>query len=123
MLVPSLDGMWRDEMVWQESCRIGDGHEVGVELVESPRPVFVLGAQPFACSFERIGGQPIGPYPALLVRGDEPGLFEHVEVLRERRERHVERLGQLRRRCRADAEPFDDRQPGGVGQRLEHVDR
>ena len=48
------------------------------------------------------------------------GMIEHLQVLHYRRQRHVERLGQLAHRRRAAAEPLDDYPSPWVGQGLEH---
>jgi hypothetical protein len=45
--------------------------------------------------FQRLRYEPIGAHSADLARADQPALFENVEVLRERGERHVEGARQL----------------------------
>jgi hypothetical protein len=46
-------------------------------------------------------------------------VFEHGEVLHERGQGHGERAGEFGGTGRSDAEPFDDGEPGRVGQCLE----
>ena len=59
-----------------------------------------FGGQPLPADPVRGGGQCpgdelIGADPADLRRGDDPGRLQDAQVLDDRRERHLERLGQL----------------------------
>ena len=57
------------------------------------------------------------PRPA--VPGDEAGLFEHPQVLRDGGLAHGEGLGHIEHPGVPCAQPGQDRPPGGVGQRAE----
>ena len=57
--------------------------------------------------------------PELLQRWWGPGVFEHGEVLDDRRQRHLERLGQLAHRRRTRGEALGDRAARRIGQRAE----
>jgi hypothetical protein len=48
-------------------------------------------------------------------------VLEDLQVLHDRGERHVERLGQLADRRQPAAEPLDHRAPAGIRQRVEHT--
>ena len=58
--------------------------------------------------------------PTFSVR-DDAAVLEDLEVLDDRGERHVERLGQLADRRRAAREAVDHRAPRRIGQRVEHA--
>jgi len=47
----------------------------------------------------------------------EPGLFQDFQVLRDRGERHVERLREVRDARLAESEPREDGAPRRVGER------
>ena len=46
-------------------------------------------------------------------------LLQHLEVLNDPRERHVQRLREVADRCRPPAQPLDDRPARGVRERVE----
>src|SRR5580704_13808932 len=71
--------------------------QVVVELIEAALPHSALLRDPALRRPQRLRYKPISAYPPHLSRADEPAPFENVEMLRERRERNVERPRQLAR--------------------------
>src|SRR5262249_61453402 len=63
------------------------------------------------------GREPIGAHAADLGRAEEGAVFENVEMLRERRKRHVEGARQLAHGRGAGAEPAQYGAPRGIAQR------
>ena len=59
--------------------------------------------------------------PALPLGPDEAGRFEHVEMLRERGQGHLERLGKAAHRLRPARQPLDHRHARGIGKGVEHA--
>jgi len=57
---------------------------------------------------------------AQFARPDQTARLQHVDVLQDGGQRHVQRLTEFAHRRRAAAEPFDHEAPAGIGQRLEH---
>ena len=57
---------------------------------------------------EGLALQPARPHPTHLRRPNEPAVFENAEMLNERRQCHVEGLGQLGNRRGPIAEPPND---------------
>src|SRR5215813_14239163 len=84
---------------------------------EAALPQRALLRHPALCRFERLRHEPIGAHAAGLARADEAALFEHVEMLRERWERHVEGARQLAHGGGAGAEPAQHGAPRGIAQR------
>src|SRR5438105_9932286 len=79
-------------------------------LPEDAVALHPLGGLPEPVRFEP-GRAPLGvPSPR-----DESRALEDLEVLRDRRERHVEGLRQLRDRSLARGQPREDRPPGRIG--------
>src|SRR5687768_13866666 len=68
---------------------------------------------------ERLALDPRRPALRLAAARDEPGALEHLQVLRHRRLRHREPLGQLRNGRIAGREPGEDRPAGRVRERRE----
>src|SRR5262249_28416805 len=66
---------------------------------------------------ERLRHEPIGAHAPHLARADEAALFEHVEMLRERRKRHVEGARQLAHGGGTGAEPAQHGAARGIATR------
>ena len=94
--------------------------EEGAEAVESTLGGKPLTADPLGGGRERLGRQLVGADPADLGRRDDPGGFEHAEVLHDGRERHVERAGELAHRRGTAGQALDHRAPAAVAERVEH---
>ena len=56
---------------------------------------------------------------AVALPDEKTGVFEHAHVLRDRRQRHLERLGELADRAFAAGELRQHRAARGIGQRGE----
>src|SRR5438128_5918396 len=83
-------------------------------LPEDPVPLHPLRRIPQAVGLEP-GGAPLGVTPAR----DQPGLLEHLEVLRYGWEGHVKGSRQLGDGGLARGEPGEDRAPGRIRDRRE----
>ena len=51
------------------------------------------------------------------VPGQQPGVFEHAQVMGQQVRRHPEPGGQLARRCLTPGQGVDDREPSGIAER------
>src|SRR5262249_53049561 len=91
--------------------------QILVELMEAAPPQRALLRHPALGRLQRLGHEPIGTHAADLARADEARLFENVEMLRERRKRHVEGARQLAHGGGAGAEPAQHGAPRGIAQR------
>src|SRR4249920_481933 len=69
-----------------------------VEPLEAGLPILAIALEPFGGLGHWPGLEPARPPLRVLAGRDEPGPLQHLEVLRDRRLAHVERLGQLRDR-------------------------
>ena len=65
--------------------------------------------------------QTTGAHPPGLFRTDQPALFQHLQMLQHRRQRHRQRPGEIADRGRAAAQPLHDRAPARIGQCVEHA--
>jgi hypothetical protein len=91
-----------------------------VETVEAALPEPPVRLHPLRDARQRRGLQPARPLLRVAAPADQPGAFEDLQVLGDRRHAHRERLGQLGDGGLAAGQPREDRTPGGVGQRPEH---
>src|SRR5580693_843799 len=69
-----------------------------VQLVEARAPELAVPFDPSCLSFQAARAQLASPHAPDLLRGDEPGSLEDVDVLLHAREGHVELLGKVRDR-------------------------
>src|SRR4029079_11539012 len=69
--------------------------QVGGQAVEVAVPEFAVVLEPYGGSLERLGVEMAGPPLRLAAARNETGVFEHLEVLRNRRKAHVVRLGEF----------------------------
>jgi len=74
---------------------------------------------PVGRDVEAVGLEPARPELPVAAARDEAGALEHLQVLGDRRQAHVERLGQVVHGRFPVRELGQDRPPGGVGQRRE----
>src|SRR6185312_16623065 len=79
-----------------------------------------LPAYPVRGGGQRPGDELIGADPPGLRRADDAGLLQDAQVLDHRRQRHVERPGQLADRRRTAGQPLDHGPPAAVAQCAEH---
>jgi hypothetical protein len=91
--------------------------KVAFEGVEPARPEPLIAGEPTLRLLHRGGVEPARYGAAALVAGDQPGGFEHVEVLEHRGQRHGKGLcqrgdGEFRRL----AEAAEHSAPGRIGQ-------
>src|SRR5437588_386865 len=77
-----------------------------------PEPTVPLG--PLGDLLQRARLEPGGPPLALPAPRDQPGSLEHLQVLRDRRHGHLERLGQLGDGGLSGREPREDGPPRGI---------
>src|SRR5207247_9598615 len=66
------------------------GFEIIVEAVEAFLPEFPVALEPVVDALERRGLQPARPPLRFAPARDQPGPFQHLEVLRDRRPADVE---------------------------------
>jgi len=90
----------------------------GIELRLPKAPVFL---DPSRRRFEWPAVELAAAQPALLLALDQPGRLQDVQVLGDRRQRHLEGLGQLPHRDLAQRQACQDRAPGWIGQRAENL--
>ncbi|KAG1085753.1 hypothetical protein G6F40_014117 [Rhizopus arrhizus] len=89
-------------------------HAVGARF-----PHGALRGQPLLGLLQPRRHQFAGTYAPLLVAAHDAAAFQHGQVLHQRRQRHLERLGPHRHRARPLPQRGYDRATGGVGQRVE----
>jgi hypothetical protein len=90
--------------------------KVTVEMVETLVPDLPVGVDPRRCVLEwrslEAAGAPLG----VLASDHETSSLEDLQVLRDRLQRHGERLGQLADRRLALGQPSEDRPASGIGE-------
>jgi hypothetical protein len=96
-----------------------EGFEVIAQPIEPVFPFGPAGIDPLLDQAPRPRLDPAGPDAADLLGHDQPGAFEHREVLHHRRKRHGERAGEVAHRSRAARKPFHHRPPRRIGKGLE----
>src|SRR5919204_4212821 len=84
--------------------------EEGLELVDPAHHLF-----------QRLRLKLIDPLPAFASLGDEIGVLEHLEVLRDRSERNPKGLSQLPRRLFSAFEQHENGSPRRMCDRVKHV--
>jgi hypothetical protein len=90
----------------------------GGETVEIVGPEALVAVEPFHRLLHRLRGEPACDDAAGLLACDQAGVRQHVEMLHDRRQRHVERLGELTDRKRvAVGQPREQRAPRRVSKR------
>src|ERR1044071_8622213 len=90
-----------------------------VQLVEAFVPTLAVPLEPRCLFLQAARAQLARPHAPDLLRGDEPRLLQHADVLLHARERHVELLGKVRDRRVGAAELLQHAAPRGVGERGE----
>src|SRR5580704_16061038 len=88
--------------------------EVIVQAVEALVPEAPVVIEPPGRVPERTRPEPAGPVLGVAAPRDEPRALEHLEVLRDGGEAHLERRGQLGDRSLALGEAGEDGAPRGV---------
>ena len=103
---------------------LGRGTQEGFKLIEAALPGVALLGEPRVDHAELVGKQAVRANAAALGACDQAGRFEHREVLNERRQAHVKRLGEVADGTRAVGETFDDLPAHRVRQRVQgSIDR
>lgn len=89
------------------------------ESVEALLPECAVMGDPVGCGRERLRIETAVVDPPLAPALQETGLFENLEVLRDRGQRHVERLRQIGDACLSESQPREDSAAGRVRERGE----
>lgn len=90
-----------------------------VELVEAVVPHRALFVDPVDGRVEAFGFEATRSRLGFASTGDQAAEFEHLDVLRHRLQREIERLRQLVDGRLASGESLEDCAAGGVGERVE----
>jgi hypothetical protein len=90
--------------------------QVPVEPVDAALPQLTSSVHPHRCLLESLDSQAARPRLRRPSARDQAGLLEHLQVARDRRQAHGERLRELLDRRVALGEPLEDRQAGRVAQ-------
>src|SRR6478672_11402692 len=90
--------------------------EVGVEAVEAAFPDLPIALGPFGDVLERRGLEAARSELGFASARDEPGTFEHTEVLGDRGHGHAERSSELRDGALPGHESGENRAPCGIGE-------
>jgi len=90
-----------------------------LETVEALFRLAAMRCKPILSQAQGIEVQRADARPSLPFRCDEPGVFQNTQVLRKRRQSHVEQLRKLRNGCRTADESLDDGTPRWIGKCLE----
>src|SRR6186713_1938994 len=85
--------------------------QIVVEPVEALLPVFAIGLHPLRCFAHGPCAQATGTPLRLAALADQPRALQHFQMLGDRRQAHVEGLGELGDRCFAGSEPRQDGAP------------
>src|SRR5258705_238185 len=93
--------------------------QVLVKAIEAvfPEPAVVI--EPVGDFFQACGLDAAGAPLRIAAAGDEPRVLENFQMLRDRRQAHLERLGQLRHRGVPARETRENRPAGRIGQSRE----
>ena len=89
--------------------------EIVVEAIEPLFPEPAIFLEPVVGFLERARLDPAGPHLRVAAARDQAGALEHLQMLGDRRQAHVERLGELQHRRFAEREPRKDGAPRRVG--------
>ena len=95
---------------------------LGEKAAEPVEAVFPAGPpffDPPLRASQRVGLDRAGAHAADLLGADEPTRLEHLHVLYDGRERHVQRPRQLADRRRPAGQPVDHQAAAGIGEGLE----
>src|SRR5439155_164957 len=90
-----------------------------LQLIEAFVPTPAVPLEPRRLFFQSSRAQSARPHAPDLLRGDEPGLLQHADVLLHARERHTKRLGKVGDRSVGSSELLQHATPSGVGERGE----
>ena len=93
---------------------------MAAQSVEPHIPELFVAGQPCGGLADALGRQHAAHDPALLLAGDQPGLFEHANVLHEPNERHAVRRRQFADATRPACERIKRAAAGRVGESAEH---
>src|SRR5438105_12637280 len=91
--------------------------QVIVQAIEAFVPESAVAVDPVGDVLERPGFEPARPPLRLAAARDQPGAFQYLEVLGDRRQAHRERRGKLRDRSLAQRQARKYGAPGGIGER------
>src|SRR5262245_46912173 len=94
--------------------------EVGVERGELPAPEAFVGVDPARDVAERRRVQPVEDLPPFALAADQPCLLQDLQVLRDRRQRDVEVLRQLRDRLVSSGQSVEDLAACRIGDGAEY---
>ena len=94
--------------------------QMTAERIEAPFPERAPVDEPGFRTPQRLVIQPTPPLASALLADDEPGVFEHAEVLVDGRQGHLERRGELPKRRFGARETLEHRTAAAVGKRLEY---
>jgi hypothetical protein len=97
-------------LLWSE------GLQVVIELIEVGFPEPAVLIEPFAGIFECRCGEPAWTPLCVAVAHNQSGVLEHLQVLGDGGEGHVERFSEFRYRGLAPGEPGQDGTPGWIGE-------
>jgi hypothetical protein len=86
------------------------------ELVELSFPELPVLVDPSGRIAERVRPEPAAPHPPVAADRGEAGAPEHLQVFRNRRERHVERPRQVADSRFTGGEPRQNGASGGIGE-------
>src|SRR6478609_6072173 len=90
--------------------------QVVLEAIETLLPEAPVLLHPVHRLLERRSLQPAGPPLGVARPLNQPAALQHAQVLGDRRQAHVVRLGQLGDGARAGRKPGKDLPPGGIGE-------
>src|SRR5262245_37201619 len=90
-----------------------------LQFVEARVPELAVALEPRRLFLQPVRAELARPHAADLLRGDQPGLLQHADVLHHAREGHVELRGEVRYRRVGTPELLQDAAPGGVRERRE----
>src|SRR5882724_10557830 len=90
-----------------------------VQLVEACVPELAVPLDPCRLFLQSARAERAGPHASDLLRGDEPRLLQHADMLLHAREGHVELLGKVRDRSVCTPELLQNAASGGVRERGE----
>lgn len=93
--------------------------EVGIEAIEALRPHLAVLLEPVRGRCERSRFEPARTLLAFAAARDEPGSFEHLQVLRDRRARERKRFREVLDGSVAIRQTRKDRPPRRIGKRRE----
>lgn len=84
--------------------------------VELSLPKASVAFDPFPGGSHGLRDEAAAPNPSVFRAGEEPGILQNPKVLRDGRERHVERLGQVADRGLSPRQSRQDTTAGGIRQ-------